>query len=432
MNLPFHIVTSFLLISLSLSTFSQNIDSPYEIANWPDFKTAAVSYTFDDGCSNQFAKAIPIFDEFGYKLTLFIVTDWITNWELIKSAAAGGHEIANHTVTHPNLSQLAVDIQETELDSCSALINDKIDSEVCFTMAYPYCALANASLCKSRFIAVRGCQGFIEPKTPGNFMNVSSLICGDQGPVKTTANFQTQATNAAKKSGWLVYLIHGIDNDGGYSPLSSDILKESLQYLKNNEALFWVADFGTVARYIKERNSLTVKETSIQDDLITLTVSDTLKNDIFNIPVTIRRTLPEGWVSINVIQNGNDVNSSITEVSGVKYLMFSVIPDSGEVELIKNDITGIIDPLHLNPDSDKELNVRIKGNSLVFTVPETAGNNLSVSIYNIQGMLLKKYNSITRENNSGFVNISDLICNPGLYIVKLNNPVSSWSDQLIF
>jgi oligosaccharide reducing-end xylanase len=56
--------------------YSRTVDRRYELGTWPGFRQAAVSYTFDDGCSNQFAIALPMFNQFGFKLTLFTVTDW--------------------------------------------------------------------------------------------------------------------------------------------------------------------------------------------------------------------------------------------------------------------------------------------------------------------------------------------------------------------
>ncbi len=37
--------------------YARNRGSVYEVGTWPGFRQAAVSYTFDDGCSNQFAIA---------------------------------------------------------------------------------------------------------------------------------------------------------------------------------------------------------------------------------------------------------------------------------------------------------------------------------------------------------------------------------------
>jgi hypothetical protein len=52
------------------------IDSLYEVATWSKFHDAAISYTFDDNCANQLALAVPMFNNYGFTLTLFTVTDW--------------------------------------------------------------------------------------------------------------------------------------------------------------------------------------------------------------------------------------------------------------------------------------------------------------------------------------------------------------------
>lgn len=64
------------LLILNLEGCTQTVTSPYEVAVWYGFTEAAICYTFDDGCSNQFKIAIPLFDEYDFKLTLFTVTNW--------------------------------------------------------------------------------------------------------------------------------------------------------------------------------------------------------------------------------------------------------------------------------------------------------------------------------------------------------------------
>ena len=116
-NLFYSLFVVLFFFSTTVSN-AQKVDLPYEVATWFGFCDAAVSYTFDDGCANQFAKAIPLFDEFGYKLTLFTVIDWSTaNWTLLQNAAKNGHEIASHTVTHLNLNSASAEIQLAELQN---------------------------------------------------------------------------------------------------------------------------------------------------------------------------------------------------------------------------------------------------------------------------------------------------------------------------
>lgn len=336
---------AFLLFASTVTCFSQ-VAAPYEVGTWQGFRSAAISYTFDDNCPNQFAIAVPMFNEFGFKLTLFAVTAssgwaWPPDWSKIQAAAAQGHEVASHTVTHPHISGLAYSSQVNEFKNSKDTIESRIPGQKCVTTAYPYCETGYDTLINKLYIAARICSGSIEPKTPSNFMRISSIICGTEGAVKTSANFKTRADNAATTKGWVVYLIHGINGDGGWSDLHADTLRASLEYLKANPDKFWVETFGNVAKYIRERNAASVSEISVSPDTITIAVTDTMDNSIFDIPVTIRRPMPAGWATAIVLQNGDTLTSQVVESNSTKYLMFDVIPDNGEVILVKTGATSV-------------------------------------------------------------------------------------------
>ncbi len=325
----------FIILIISSIAYSQ-VDAPYEVGNWPGFRTAAVTYTYDDGSSNQFAVAIPMFNEFNYKLTLFTVTGWGPNWTNLRNAANQGHEVASHTITHPHLGSMTIANQTTELANSQSIINSNITGQQCVTLAYPYCDPSNQALTASYYIAARHCQGVIESNTPSNFYSISSVICGDQGSVKTAADFNSRFVSVASTKGWCVFLINGIDGDGGYSPLSSAVLRSSLQYLDSRRSSYWVSTFGNVVRYIRERNAVSVIETANSADNITLQVTDSLDNTIYNYPVTIRRPLPAGWTAAKVLQNGSPAAARFTIINSVKYILFDVVPDGGDVVLTKS------------------------------------------------------------------------------------------------
>src|SRR6476646_9727332 len=72
--------------------------------DWPGGARAAVSLTYDDGLNSQLDNAIPELDRLGFKATFFLTEQNVregrrlADWERV---AADGHEVANHTVTHP-------------------------------------------------------------------------------------------------------------------------------------------------------------------------------------------------------------------------------------------------------------------------------------------------------------------------------------------
>ncbi len=70
--------------------------------SWPAGKRMALSLTFDDGRESQWRHAIPLLDRHGIHATFYplpkAVREHLEPW---RAAVAAGHEIGNHSVTHP-------------------------------------------------------------------------------------------------------------------------------------------------------------------------------------------------------------------------------------------------------------------------------------------------------------------------------------------
>jgi hypothetical protein len=335
------------------------VNPPYEIGTWRGFRAAAISYTFDDDCANQYAVAVPMFNAKGFKLTLFTVTSWVPGWTKVQNAASYGHEIASHTVTHPTLSGLTAAQQTNELSNSQSAINANVTNQKCVTLAYPNCVEGNEQITGTYYIAARGCSGQVVPKTPANFLNISSFVCGSLGSVQTLAHFITQANAAANANGWCVYLIHGIDNDGGYSPLPSATLQASVDYFSTNQSKYWVETFGNVVRYIRERNNASVTETTNSGDSITLQVTGPLDDSIYDYPITLRRPLPAGWPAAAASQGGHPLRAQLVTVNSTNYVMFDAVPDAGVVMLSKTALPpALADPVM---DGSASLRFRLDG-----------------------------------------------------------------------
>jgi len=72
---------------------------------WPGGAKAAVSLTYDDALDSQIANAVPALREAGFRATFFLTKDNVGEAldEWIQVARAG-HEIGNHSQTHPNFA----------------------------------------------------------------------------------------------------------------------------------------------------------------------------------------------------------------------------------------------------------------------------------------------------------------------------------------
>ena len=69
-----------------------------------------VLLTFDDGYLDNYTAAFPLLQEYGYKATFFIVTDFVDmgregymTWPMLEELSRAGHRIESHSRTHPDL-----------------------------------------------------------------------------------------------------------------------------------------------------------------------------------------------------------------------------------------------------------------------------------------------------------------------------------------
>jgi oligosaccharide reducing-end xylanase len=304
------------------------------VATWEGFRPAAITYTFDDSAPKQFTVALPMFNEAGFKMTFFSCTGvMFAGWDTLSAAAAAGHEVTSHTVNHRSLGSLADDQQILELANSQTAIRSKVPGAECLTIAYPNCNPSKQTLTEQYYIAARICSQQIISPNPGNFYQLSSIICGVNGMVKTSQDFQTQFGNALSAGGWACFLIHGIDSDGGWSSTDSAAIQGSLDFLKDNQDLYWVDTFANVVRYIKERNDVTLTEVTSSSDAVVVSLTDSLDNAIYNVAITVRRPLPSGWNWASATQNGVALKSKIVDENSTRYIVFNAVPDAGDVTI---------------------------------------------------------------------------------------------------
>jgi len=346
MNKYFFLFSALFVTILSCSTIKngknlKNKNAPpisdvWEIATWKNFSQSAITHTWDDNTGKQLTNAIPVYDEFGFKATFFIVDDFKPDWTGFKKASQNGHEVASHTMTHKSFADLSIAEISTELSDSQNLINEKLGNKNCLTMAYPFCVTEKYNLTEKLFIAARICDGKIVPKVPIDFMNISSFACGTDTNNQTATNFNAMADKAASENGWAVYLFHGIDNDGGYSPIESSQLRSHLHYLNDNKEKFWMDTFVNVVKYIKERQGATIKQTNSNSTLISANLSDNLNDTIYNYPITLKKEIPQSWSKLTIKQNNRTIDFKIVTESLKKYVIINAIPDAGEIQIIKN------------------------------------------------------------------------------------------------
>lgn len=89
-----------------------------------DEKVCALS--FDAAWGNeQTDTLLGILDDYEVKSTFFLVKQWVDKYpEDVKEIAARGHDVGNHSATHPHMAQLSSEEQQQEINDCNLAIEE--------------------------------------------------------------------------------------------------------------------------------------------------------------------------------------------------------------------------------------------------------------------------------------------------------------------
>lgn len=236
---------------------------------WPKNKRAALSITFDDARPTQATHGIPILDEYGIKSTFYVIAKSVElNRDTWKAAVANGHEIGNHTVTHPcsgnfsfsrhkALEEYSLEQMEKEFADASGAIKVLLGVTP-QTFAYP-CGQtfvgrgedtkSYVPLVAKHFLAGRGFNG--ESANDPTFCDLAQLI-GMSGDIQDFAFLKRHLDKTLQDGNWLILAAHDVGEK--QQAISETVLRAIGEYTKSHPEL-WTDTVANVADYIKLQRS---------------------------------------------------------------------------------------------------------------------------------------------------------------------------------
>ncbi|HEX5070060.1 MAG TPA: polysaccharide deacetylase family protein [Vicinamibacterales bacterium] len=150
-----------------LSSGRVRVLPPADLLAHADNGVDAVAVTFDDGFASA-AEAVRRLADAGFAATIFAVTDhvgrtndWggraqpgiptlpLMSWADLESLAGRGVAIEAHTCTHPDLTGLAADAVDRELEQCREQIRQRLGIASTH-VAYPYGGANDAVVTRAR------------------------------------------------------------------------------------------------------------------------------------------------------------------------------------------------------------------------------------------------------------------------------------------
>lgn len=401
-------IVSGIFLFLPQLGFSQN----GKICNWKDDKKASVVLTFDDWSPGHYPVVVPELNTRNLKATFFLtlnsVASWNHDWPTVLTTAAAGHEMGNHTSTHPNLTTVSASDLHKEISAVRDTIQKRVTSQKILSFAYPLGAgtgntakeLEVRDTVRKKHIAARGVSPaatytYNFATSADDYFKINSYAMGSS---TTTKTFTDEVQRGINGKGLVVYLYHSVDDatnshgDNWYAKVQKDSLKKQLDALVNLQDKIWVTTFGEAVKYHKEKNSATLTEVQAPTGTLwTLNLSDTLAdNNLYNVPLTLKMKM-NGVAYDAVTQNGNALTYTIAGDT----ISFNAVPDGGLISLTVANQAPTLDALaNLSIDqNDPTQTVDFSG----ITAGTGETQNLSVSITaqntNLVKNIVVNYNS---------------------------------------
>lgn len=236
---------------------------------WPQGKRAAVSLTFDDARPSQIDAGLPLLERLGVRATFFVLPGnaekRLEGW---KRAAALGHEIGNHSMTHPCTGNYAfsrtnalegygLDRITSDIDAAQEAIR-KLLGTTPVSFAYP-CGQSFVGrglqtrsyvpAVAARFLLGRGYMGEAA-NDPAAFDLAQAMGTpfDDMGPEEALRLLEA----AAKDSRWIIFVGHDI-GPRKFQSVDAATIEAIAAYAKNPANGIWLDTAGAIARHLAGR-----------------------------------------------------------------------------------------------------------------------------------------------------------------------------------
>ena len=243
-----------------------------EAFRWPEGKRAAISLTFDDARFSQIDRGLPILDEYGVKATFYVsirpLEERVDEW---KRAAANGHEIGNHSLTHPcsgnfpfarerALEEYTIERIRSELEEASNIIERLLGVRP-VSYAYP---------CGQKFVGrgrnLRSYVPVVAEKCIGGrgwmdgwandpaFCDMAQLMAMELDG-KDFEQVKQIIDRTLTNGGWLVFCGHDIGEGGRRQTTLASTIRAICEYAQDPANGVWLDSVEAVGRYILEQRA---------------------------------------------------------------------------------------------------------------------------------------------------------------------------------
>jgi peptidoglycan/xylan/chitin deacetylase (PgdA/CDA1 family) len=244
-------------------------DQAADVFHWPTGKRAAVSLSFDDARTSQVDEGLALLKKIGLEVTFFVtpggVEKRLDGW---KQAVRDGHEIANHSLTHPcsgnyafssknALETYTLESMAQQLDEANGRI-EKLLGVKPTTFAYP-CGQkfvgrqrnvkSYVPMVAERFLVGRG---YLDESPNNPALADLAQAMGTAFDDMDFSQMKTIVDAAAADGRWVIFAGHEIGRKA-YQTTDVRALEQLAAYMKDPANGIWIGTVAEVGAYVRDR-----------------------------------------------------------------------------------------------------------------------------------------------------------------------------------
>ncbi len=163
-----------------------------------------------------------------------------------------------------------------------------------------------------------------------NRMNINAFMILDKNSGNGIENWTNYIDEAMNMGGWACFCIHKMTKnpDSVYHYILQSQADQLFSYTNSLGKDVWVAPYTDALLYFSEWSTASV-DAKYGNGKITVSLTDKENDAIYNIPLTVKVTVPDGWSKVKVGSEIIDVNKD----NNSSFVYVNAVPDAKPVEI---------------------------------------------------------------------------------------------------
>jgi len=288
----------------SLIPINRDYVAQAQICTWKDDKAAAYTIAFDDARPSHFQISGPELTARGMVGTFNVHTKGVEKWKSWQALFDKGHEIASHTRSHTDLTQLSESDLRQELEVSKYEIESHIRGiEGVPSFTYPMGRFNDtvARIVADYYCSARGRQGINSSTISENdFFQLKGLGVYPPFDMESVNGRVEEAINA---KGWILVYFHSVSDqelsDLGTIPLSK--FRQHIDFVAGKKDSLWIATQGAVSQYIRLRQKSSLECHVVESKKIQVTLHSESGPCLQRSMLSVSLVLPPTWAQCQVV-----------------------------------------------------------------------------------------------------------------------------------